>query len=289
MSLDDQRRTAREMWHLLEPIHAVTYFSDETTAAYKAIGLKGFWQGYFAARVAPMGAVSGEVCSAVFYNFQPEMVRRALPSAWSAASPKQVLQTRDEALQPVLADMFGDDDAISEAADLATIAIEGCSLDGRALFAGHTSLPQPDDPVLRLWWAATLLREHRGDGHVAALLANRIDGLEAHVLVVGSGRLPRELMQTARSWSDEEWVAAERRLTMRGLLESGSLTVAGEETRARIEEATDDLAVEPWHRLGEERTRRLAELLNPLRETVIRTGRIPYFNPIGLPLGDVVD
>ena len=264
MSLEDQRRAAREMWHLLEPIHAVTYFSDETTAAYKAIGLKGFWQGYFASRVAPMGAVGGEVCSAVFYNFQPEMVRRALPSAWSAASPEQVLRARDEALQPVLAAMFGDDDAIAEAAELATIAIEGCALEGRALFAGHAALPPPDDPVLRLWWAATLLREHRGDGHVAALLANRIDGLEAHVLVVGSGRLPRELMQTARSWSDEEWVAAERRLTVRGLIESGVLTGAGAELRQRIEDTTDDLAVEPWHRLGEERTHRMAELLDPL-------------------------
>lgn len=287
MTLDAQRRTARDMWHLLEPIHAVTYFSEETTAAYKAVGLKGFWQGYFASRVAPMGAVGGEVCSAVFYNFQPEMVRRALPSAWSAASPEAVLRARDEALQPVLEAMFGDDGTIAEAAELATIAIEGCALDGRALFAGHAALPPPEDPVLHLWWAATLLREHRGDGHVAALLASGVDGLEAHVLVVGTGRLPRELMQTARSWSDEEWVAAERRLTVRGLIEPGGLTPAGEALRARIEETTDDLAVEPWHRLGDERTARLAELLAPLRERVISTGRIPFYNPIGLPIGEL--
>jgi hypothetical protein len=282
-----QRRTARQLWHLLEPIHAVTYFSEETTEAYRAVGLKGFWQGYFASRVAPMGPVGGEVCAAVFYNFQPEMVHRALPAAWDAASPADVLAARDGALQPVLADMFGDDETIAEAADLATIAIEGCDVAGRALFAGHTTLPRPDDPVLRLWWATTLLREHRGDGHVAALLANEVDGLEAHVLFVGTGKVPRELMQAARSWSDEEWAAAERRLRVRGLIDADGLTAAGEALRSRVEDTTDELATGPWHRLGEERTARLATLLGPLRDRVIATGRIPFYNPIGLPIAEL--
>lgn len=287
MTIEERRATARRMWHRLEPIHAVTYFSPETTEAYKALGLKGFWQGYFASRVAPMGPVSGEVCAAVFYNFQPEMVQRALPSAWALASPAEVLAARDRALQPVLADMFGDDDAIEEAADLATLAIEGCGLQGRALFAGHAGLPRPDDPVLRLWWAATLLREHRGDGHVACLVANGVDGLEAHVLFVATGRVPREVMQVARSWSDEEWEAAEKRLVVRGLHDGTQLTPAGEALRSGIETTTDDLATEPWHRLGEERTNRLAELLGPLRERVLATGRVPFFNPIGLPIGEL--
>ena len=289
MGTEADRRTARQMWHLLEPIHAVTYFSPETTEAYKAIGLKGFWQGYFASRVAPMGPVGAEVCGAVFYNFQPELPRRALPSAWEVASPAEVLAARDEALQPVLADMFGDDATTAEAADLATLAIGGCGIDGRALFAGHTSLPRPDDAVLRLWWAATLLREHRGDGHVAALLANGIDGLEAHLLFVASGHVPREVIQVARSWSDEEWAAAENRLTVRGLLHDGGFTEAGAALHQSIEQTTDDLAIDPWHRLGEERTTRLVELLEPLREKVRATGRIPFFNPIGLPIGDTAD
>lgn len=287
MITDHDRSTARRLWHLLEPIHAVTYFSPETTEAYKAIGLKGFWQGYFASRIAPMGPVSGEVCSALFYNFQPEMIRRALPSAWDAASPAAVLRARDESLQPVLASLFGDDERIAEAADLATLAIEGCALEGRALFAGHATLPRPDDPVLRLWWAATLLREHRGDGHVAALLANGIDGLEAHVLFVATGRVPRELMQVARSWSDEEWLAAEKRLSLRGLHRDGELTAEGRAVRERVERTTDDLSVGPWHRLGEERTAMLTATLEPLREKVLATGRVPFFNPIGLPIGDI--
>ncbi len=285
MDTEQRRRTARNLWHLVEPIHAVTYFSEETTAAYRSVGLRGFWQGYFASRVAPMGPVGAEVCAAVFYNFHPEMVRRALPSAWSVASPEVVLRARSEALQPVLADMF-DGETIEEATELATLAIEHAAVDGRALFAGHLTLEVPDDPVLHLWWAATLLREHRGDGHVAALLANGVDGLQAHVLVVASGRLPRQLMQDARSWSDEEWEAAERRLAVRGVVEDGQLTTAGRALCDRIEATTDDLAAEPWLRLGATRTERLARLLAPLRDCVVRTGRIPVANPIGLPVGD---
>ncbi|MEO6628468.1 MAG: hypothetical protein ABIP03_07840 [Aquihabitans sp.] len=286
MDTEQQRRTARAMWHLLEPIHAVTYFSDEITMAYKSLGLKGFWQGYFASRVAPMGPVSGEVCTAVFYNFHPDMVQRALPSAWSLASPEAVLRARDEAILPVLATLLSAEDSIAEAAELATLVLEGCAVNGRALFAGHRTLPVPEDPILHLWWAATLLREHRGDGHVAALLANGIDGVEAHVLFVGSGRVTRELMQGARSWSDEEWDDAVRRLAVRGLVEGGQLTGSGRELRDRIEAVTDDLAAEPWHRIGERRTEHLARLLAPLRDCVIRAGRIPIDNPIGLPLGE---
>ncbi len=287
MDRDELRLNARRLWQLLEPIHAVTYFSDETTSAYKALGLKGFWQGYFASRVAPMGAVSGEVCAAVFYNFQPDMVQRALPAAWAIASPTQVLQARADALAPVLGSMFDGVDGVREAGDLASLAVEGCSPEGRALFAAHTALAPPDDPVLRLWWAATLLREHRGDGHVASLLTSGLSGLEAHVLVVASGRVPRELMQTARSWSDEEWDAAERRMQVRGLIDPSGLTPAGDDLRARIEDTTDDLATGPWHRLGDDRTQQLIALLEPMRERVVQTGRIPFFNPIGLPMAEL--
>lgn len=284
---DQARTTARTMWHLLEPVHAVTYFAPETTEAYKALGLKGFWQGYFALRAAPLGPVSGDVCRALFYNFQPDMVQRALPSAWAIASPEVLMSTREVALRPVLTAMLGDQPGVAEAADLAAIALEGCAPEGRTLFAGHLSIPQPQDPVMRLWWAATLLREHRGDGHVATLMVHGLDGLESHVLFAATGRVPRELMQVARSWSDEEWDLAEQRLTVRGLLEAGRLTDAGTRLRDRVEESTDELATGPWIRLGEERTNRLAELLKPMREKVLATGRIPFFNPIGLPIGDL--
>jgi hypothetical protein len=288
MPPSDLAATARRMWLLFEPIHALTYFSDETTAAYKGVGLKGFWQGYFASRVAPMGPVGAEVCSAVFYNFHPDMVAKALPSAWEVASPTAVLRARDEALAPLLTELFGEGsgDDVAAAAELAVEAAAGCDVGGRALYAGHAALTLPDDPVLRLWWATTLLREHRGDGHVAALVDAGIDGLEAHVLVVATGLVAKERMQLARSWGDDDWDAAEGRLAERDLVDRGTLTGAGRALREALEQTTDELATGPWRHLGAERTEQLAALLQTLRSRVLATGRIPAGNPIGLPIDD---
>ncbi len=270
MDIDQQRRTARTMWHLLEPIHAVTYFSDETTAAYKAVGLKGFWQGYFASRVAPMGPVGGEVCAAVFYNFQPEMVQRALPSAWAAASPETVLAARDEALQPVLASMFGDADSVAEAADLATLAIEGCALEGRALFAGHAALPPPDDAILRLWWAATLLREHRGDGHIAALMVDGIGGLESHVLASLDMGLPAASFGRIHHLPAAQLDIVIGGLRDRGLVgDDGWLSATGQAVKRRVESLTDDLAAPPYECLAADELEALEATLEPLATRLV--------------------
>ena len=159
---------------------------------------------------------------------------------------------------------------------------------GRALFAGHTTLPQPDDPVLRLWWAATLLREHRGDGHVATLVAAGLDGLQANVLMAGTGVVTAERMQGSRSWSAEEWAAAVAALADRGLVtDDGALTDEGRALRAGIEDVTDDLAGEAWQHLGPEGTARLDALLLPMHRQVLAAGRIPAGNPMGLPLDDL--
>ncbi len=281
----ERRARTRRLWQLFESIHAITYFSDETTDAYRSLGLKGFWQGYFASRVAPMGPVGGEVCAALFYNFRTDMATRALPSAWTVTTPRAVLDAREDALRGVLEKMFAGAQGIDEAADLLAEAASGASVEGRPLFAGHRALHRPDDPVSALWWGSTLLREHRGDGHVAALVTHGIGGLDANVLFVGTGRVPREVLQVSRSWSDSEWDSALRRLAERGLLDGDELTPGGAELRQEIEDTTDDLAAEPWDHLGEQGTERVVELLTPLRERVLATRQIPFFNPIGLPMG----
>ncbi len=273
------------MWQLFESVHAITYFCEPVTDAYKAIGLKGFWQGYFASRVAPIGPVGGEVCAALFYNFRPEMASKALPSAWTVTTPQAVLDARYDALGTVLEEMFSSESGIAEAADLTEEALEGCHIEGRPLFAGHRCLPRPNDELLALWWAATLLREHRGDGHVATLVTRHIGGIDANVLMVGTGRVPREVLQVSRAWSDGEWEASQARLNARGLLQGDQLTPNGVALRQDIEDVTDDLGAEPWSHLGPERTARLIQLLTPLRERVLATHQIPYFNPIGLPVG----
>ena len=282
--MEVEAAVARRLWRLFEPYHAVTYFSPECREAFKDVGLKGFWMGYFAGRAAPMGQVGPGVVTATFFGFHPAMVARALPDAWGFAPVPAVLDARlhgvDHALRRLLGDGV-DDPALGEAARLARAATEGAGFAGRPLFAANAGLEWPEPSHLALWHAATLLREHRGDGHVAALLAAGLDGCSAHVTLVATGALTRDVLQPNRGWSDEDWEAAAERLMARGWLDdAGELTEGGRVTRRAVEDATDELALEPWAALGKEGSERLAELLEPVARAVAHD--IPLPNPIGL-------
>jgi len=275
------------MWPAFETYHAHIYFVPEAAEAYRRLGLKGGWMGYFASRAAALGAASAELVTAVFFNFHPAMVARALPDAWELAPPEDVvaarLETADVALRRLIPDHIGSP-AEAEAAALAREAVEAPALSGRPLFAALRSLPWPDQPHLVLWHACTLLREHRGDGHVASLTAAGLDGCEAHVTLVATGSVPRDTLQSNRKWSDEEWKAAEDRLRARGWLDAaGRLTDAGRAGRAEVEARTDKLAEEPWRALGPERTERLLELLTPMARAINAAGGVPVPNPVGVP------
>jgi len=278
------------MWRVLGPIHAVTYFAVESDEAFRACGLRGFWMGYFAGRSAPMGAVAPAVATATFYNFAPKMAARALPDAWGFASPAQVLEARLAGVDRAFDRIFGSDRharSVAAAAVIARRAAENITVVGRPLAAGNAALPWPDDPVLALWQATTILREHRGDGHVAALVDAGLDGCQAHISFVATGAVPRSVLQPARGWSDEEWEEAERTLVARGWVEEAdpaTLTPAGAAARRQIEEATDRLSVEPWDRIGDEATEELEALLTPMVVRIADLGLIPTLNPIGLPL-----
>jgi hypothetical protein len=215
------------------------------------------------------------------------MVERAIPDAWHFSSPERVLSARVEAADQALGRLLGDlRDApgVSEAAELACRAIEGCDPAGRPLFAAHSALPCPEAPHLALWHATTLLREFRFDGHNAALLTSGIGGCEAHVLAAAGGTVTRANVQPNRGWTDDEWAAAERPMAERGWLDhSGAITERGREVRAAVEDLTDRLAMAPWHLLGDDATGRLYDLLEPLSRQIIEAGGVPFPNPIGLP------
>lgn len=238
-----EQHPARLAWKTLEPYHAMIYFAPEAREAFSAAGLKGYWMGYFASRVAAMGPVSANVVAATFFNFHPRMVARAIPDAWQFSTPEKVLAARFASADAALRRLLGKQanaPEVAEAAALARQAIEACSVSGRPLFAAHLSLPWPTEPHLALWHAATLLREFRGDGHVAALLAEGLDGCEAHLTLAGTGSASRETIQPARGWSDEEWEAAQTRLVSRGWLDdAGRLTERGWAGRSAIEERTN--------------------------------------------------
>ena len=272
-------RAARVLWQLYEPIHAVTYFAPEAKAAADATGVRGFWMGYFAQRAAPLGAPTPDVVEAVFYGFPPEMVRRSLPDAWSFTDPGVALQARLEGAAAALRPHLGDP---TPAADLAWEAAQACDIGGRVLAAANRALPRPDDPLHRLWQATTTLREHRGDGHVAALVAHAVDPVEAHVLKVAAGEAAADYTRKARQLDDDSWGRATDALRDRGLLDGdGELTAAGRTLRSAVERATDTAAAAPWRTLGPNRTRRLADLLQPVAAAVMDSGLLPLPNPIG--------
>jgi helix-turn-helix protein len=279
-----EAKVARRLWRLFDPYHAVTYFAPECRDAFKSAGLKGFWMGYFAGRAAPMGEVGPGVVTATFFGFHPAMVARALPDAWGFAPAAAVLDARLDGVDKALRRLLGaaiDDPGLADAAGLARDAIGGVGFAGRPLFAANAGLAWPDPPHLALWHATTLLREHRGDGHVAALVAAGLDGCSAHLTLVATGALSRQVLQSSRGWSDDEWDAAAERLRERGWLdESGALTEGGRATRRAVEDATDELAMEPWSALGEKGTERVTELLEPVARAV--AAEIPLPNPIGL-------
>ena len=281
--------TARRMWPVFETFHAVVYFASEAPEAYRKLGLKGGWMGYFATRSAAMGAAPPGLVTAVFFNFHPAMVARALPDAWALATPADILAARlaivDAALHRLLPERIGTAE-IAEAAALAREAAEAPPLAGRPLYGALRSLPWPDQDHLALWHAATLLREHRGDGHVAALTAAGLDGCEAHVTAAAAGQIPRETLQADRKWSDEEWAEAEARLAERGWLDAGAamaITELGRAARQGIEDHTDALAAEPWRTLGPERTAHLDALLRPVAIAIAERGGVPVPNPVGVP------
>jgi hypothetical protein len=277
--------TTRQLWQLFEPVHAITYFSPESRAAADALGMRGFWMGYFAQRAAPLGQVGPAVVTACFHGFHPARVARALPEAWTYTTPSAALDARlagvDATLRRLLPDVGTP--AVAEAAALAGRAAAAADTQGRVLAAANQTLPLPDAPHLALWQACTTLREHRGDGHVAALVAHGLDPVRAHLLKAGAGEADGDVLRDGRRWPEEDWRDGAARLHAAGLTDDrGALTAAGRALHERVESATDSAAERPWQVLGERDTARLAELLTPLAAAVLDSGAMPVPNPVGL-------
>ncbi|MBB3082670.1 SCO6745 family protein [Geodermatophilus sabuli] len=279
--------TARRLWALGEPYHALTYFADECRSAAEAAGLHGFWSTYFAMRAAPLGPVGPEVVTATFYNFAPSFVARRVPAVWAAVSPATALAARlagvDAAVRRVLGTGWPGSAEAAELAGLLAVAAAGVDLPGRPLAAANAGLPVPEEPHLAVWQALTTLREHRGDGHNGALLQRGISGVGANVLAAAAGRTEKEWLMRARGWDGDAWGAAVEDLSRRGWLAGAELTAEGAAIVAAVEADTDRLALGPWQELGDARCDRLAGLLGPVRRAVLAAGLWPERNPIGVP------
>ena len=266
---------AHKVSRSLEPYHGIVYFLPEATEEYDKLGVRGR-DGYFVSRSAPLGRVPASVVIATFFNFNPTLIEHAIPSAWTVTTPEAMLDARlaaiDRGLRRLLPDVVGSPE-VKRAADLARTATDGCSNPGRPLYAGHAALPWPDEPHLVLWHAITLIREYRGDGHIACLLEAGLDAVEALITHAASGAVPRAALQMSRAWSDDEWMAGVDRLADRGLVDGdGAFTDAGTALRQRIEDRTDELALPAWAALGEEGCNELRELVRPWSKAISDSG-----------------
>ncbi|GAB2849087.1 hypothetical protein GCM10027074_14790 [Streptomyces deserti] len=274
-------RAGRRCHNALNSLHSTHYFSPDLGRELGEVGITDPRAVNFAVRSAALGPVGPGTVAAAFYNYKYELVARHVPAVWDTATPGQVLAARARAVDATLRRLLGDKAVASaemtEAAGLALRAAEACSRGARPLYAAHADLPVPDEPHLAFWHAATLLREHRGDGHLAVLVSAGLDGLEALVThtATGKGLAPKWVFGT-RGWSREEWDAAAMRLRERGLLdEAGELTGQGVALREEIERETDRLDAAPYEHLGAEGVARLTELATAFARTAFAAGAFP--------------
>lgn len=267
--------TARKTWRTLEPIHGAIYFAAEAREEYSAIGLDDRMTGYFASRSAPMGAVTAEVVIATFFNFDHDLVCQSMDGVWDRVSPDEVLAARLRGADRMIrahAEEFVGSPEVVEGAELArAAALAACDRpEGRPLFAGHASLPWPDEPHLVLWHAQSLLREFRGDGHIVALAVEGLDGCEALVTHGAAGDVSAEILKATRQRTGDDWLAAEERLRERGWLDSDlAFTDLGRERRDWIEARTDELAAAPYDAIGVDGCARLRELCRPVSQAMM--------------------
>ncbi|KUL28961.1 SCO6745 family protein [Streptomyces regalis] len=277
----------RQLWHLLEPLHAVLYYAPEVFEEAAALGYaaKERWPSYFPYRAAPLGAVGAEQVTSAFYSFSPRMVAEHIDLAWKIASPEALLQARVRGVDRAYRAIFGDrthSPELAEAAALARRVAEAANTAGRPLAAANAALDWPEAPHLQLWHAATLLREHRGDGHIAALLVAGLDPVESLVSFAAIGAASVERFES-RGWSAEEWAAARDSLIARGLVDAdGTATEAGRELRRVVEEHTDQLASAPWQSLTVDEVDRLVELLGEFWVAALASGLLPSETTLGI-------
>ncbi|MBB5075796.1 SCO6745 family protein [Nonomuraea endophytica] len=263
------------MFELVEPIATVT-FSEAPNEAFLAVGMRNYWDGYFAGRAAPLGTAPAEVVHAVFYNFADGEVARHIPWVWGKITPREAIAVRERGSATALRQMLGElaaSPTLVRAADLATRAAVSAPSEGRVLYAGLRALDVPEEPVARLWHAATLLREHRGDGHNAALLAHGIGGTESHVLLALSMGMRAEEFGRIHHLPKTRLAAVVDGLRGRGLVNAaGGLTHAGRETRQRIESLTDELAIPAYDVLSADELDELIAGLDPIAAAVRAAG-----------------
>ena len=268
-------KTARALRNVTEPIAAGVYFAPEAQTEYRALDLD-YFESYFCSRSACLGAAPWSVVCAAFAAFKPAAVKSAVTAGWSKSTPKALLRARELGatgqLERLLGDIASETD-VARATEILYRMTDGVDPSGRALYAGLSILDRPTTPFGALWRAADLVREHRGDGHIAAWIPH-VDSTEITVMTELAWGIPPRSYVYTRGWNEEEVDAACERLRARGIIADGALTAEGTELRDHIERTTDLATRAVVDRLGDDAAELIA-LLDPWADAIVVGGGYP--------------
>lgn len=287
MTVDEALPAARRIWAAVEPLAANVYFAPEAHRAYQALGFAGPSRvsrgieypdmvAYFTSRGACLGPqVPGDVVAAAFGVFKRSLVVDAVARGWQQTDHEAILTARQQGAVASLRRILGDEpDRISWATDVLRRMADAAPAEGRHLHAGLRSLGYPGDPVGDLWRAADLVREHRGDCHIAAWISADLDATEVGLLTDLWRGLPIKSWVRSRGWTDDDLDAACDRLRHRGLLAGDQLTDGGWQLRQSIEDDTDRMVRRVVDALGDD-DEALFALLGGWNQRILAAGGYP--------------
>jgi hypothetical protein len=230
---------ARDLRDALEPLATISFWSEPAYAEYEALGLD-FLTGYVWSRSCVMGTPDAGVVAAAFAVFEPGAIAGLLGAARDACGLDAIRRAREAGAVAALRETLGEDpDGLGDAVAVLRSGAEAVDVAGRPFYAGARGLPWPAEPLGQLWHAATLLRECRFDGHVAALVAHGIGGLQANLLTELWVGWSGFAYTASRAWPEEEVRRAAADLEARGLIDGEALTDDGVALRRSVEQATD--------------------------------------------------
>lgn len=266
----DQR--TRDLRSLCEPIGANVYFAPEAHSRYTALGLN-YASGYFCSRGASLGHPSGLVVVAAFGVFSPALVVPAVDDGWSKTTPAALLLARHDGAAASLRRLLGEPDArqLARAVELLRRGLEAAEPAGHPLFAGLRALPFPEDPVAQLWRCCDMVREHRGDSHIAVWTRANVRPIEIQLMSETQARIPYKTYSATRGWTVQQMDDALAGMREKGWIDDDGFAPAGRELREGIESDTDDMERPLVDAVGKDLPE-LLDLLRPWATTIVKAG-----------------
>lgn len=278
--------TVNRLHELTTRLHVPIYFAREAADEYAKEGVEGRG-GYFGSRTAAMGELPTESVIATFYNFSPDVVSPAMDGMWETTTAEEMQLARWR-LAALIFDSVGRDeswtDGVAEANGVLRGVVDGLDWGGRVMAAGNYDAlglldrsPWADDALVRLWQLATIVREWRGDAHIALLVSEPLSPVECTVITHAQyGGFTKD----SRGWAADAWDAAVARLVDRGWIsDEETLTAEGKQRRDALEERTNDLSRAMWAGMSDADVNHLGDLLEPVVDAIIESGRL---KPIGI-------